>query len=473
MDTAAPHPREDDPTPRGVGWRRLLAAPAEAAERRPLAALALIGLCCALVYLTGVLLVPSRAGRVINGDAIQYFAYLQSAVADGDLDFTNDYQQLYRNSTPETNVWLRNRTSAGRPVNMMSVGPALLWSPFYVAARAVMGTPGPGTRAEAALQSSVGLAGIVYATLGAWFTFFACRLLYSRRAAFWASLVVWLGGPAIYYSLVSPAYSHATSMCAVAAFAWAWLATRDRFALGHALLLGALGGLVALVRWQDAIVLLLPVGDAAWAAWRGERRPSTACLHVVVMGVASIVAFAPQLAAWQAIYGTPVLVPQGVGFMRWTEPAVLSVLFSLRHGLFSWTPALLVAAAGIPLLIGRHRQVGWLVLLLLALAVYINASVVDWWAGAAFGARRFVGVGVFFALGMSAVLDARPLASRPTTAAWLSVAAVAYNLLFVLQYQLFMRGMRDLVPYPSTLQQVFVDRLWLPVQLLMRWIGGP
>lgn len=464
--------REVAPTPRGRGLRRLLAVPVEAVERRPLATLALVGLCCALVYLTGVLVVPSRAGRVINGDAIQYFAYLQSAVADGDLDFTNDYQQLYRNSTPETNVWLRNRTSAGRPVNLMSVGPALLWSPFYLAARAMLGTPGPGTRAEAALQASVGLAGIVYATLGAWFTFFTCRVLYSRRAALWATLVVWLAGPAVYYSLVSPAYSHATSMCVVAAFAWAWLATRDRFGPRQAVLLGALGGLVALVRWQDVIVLLLPACDAGLAVWRGERRPASAVRHLLLMGAASLIAFVPQLAAWQAIYGTPVLVPQGAGFMRWTEPAMLSVLFSLRHGLFSWTPALLVAACGLPLLVRRHRQTGWLVLLLLALTVYINASVMDWWAGAAFGARRFVGVGVFLALGMSAILDAQPAVSRPMAAAWLSIGAITYNLLFVLQYQLFMRGMGDVVPYPVTVQQVFFDRLWLPVQLLMGWISG-
>jgi hypothetical protein len=473
MDTAAPHPRANIPPSRGSGLRRLLAAPVAAAERRPLVTFAAVGLACAIIYLTGVLLVPSRSGRVINGDAIQYFAYLQSAVVDGDLDFTNDYRQLFRNSTPETNVWLRSVTPVGRPINMMSVGPALLWSPFYLAARAVMGTPEPGTRAESALQSSVGLAGIVYATLGAWFTFFACRLLYSPRAAFWATLLVWLAGPAIYYSLVSPAYSHATSMCVVAAFAWAWLATRDRFGTRHALLLGALGGLVALVRWQDAIVLLLPAGDAAWAAWRGERRLRTAFLQLILMGISSTVAFAPQLAAWQAIYGTPVLVPQGAGFMRWTEPAIGSVLFSLRHGLFSWTPALLVASCGLPLLIRRHARAGWLVLLVLALTVYVNASVIDWWAGAAFGARRFIGVGVFFALGMSAILDAPWVDARRLAARWLIVAAIAYNLLFVLQYQLFMRGMRDLVPYPSTLQQVFVDRLWLPVQLLMRWVAGP
>jgi len=442
--------------------------------------IAVVGLCCALVYLTGVLVVPSRAGRVINGDAIQYFAYLQSAVADGDLDFTNDYQRLYLNGDPQTNVWLRSRTPAGRPPNMMSVGPAILWSPFYLAARAVLGAPKPGSRSEAALQASVGLAGVFYATLGAWFTFLACARLFSRRAALWATLVVWLAGPAVYYSFVSPAYSHATSMCAAAAFVYAWLATRSGsgsqqallFGWRQAVLVGALGGLVALVRWQDAILLLLPAGDALLAAWRRERSPAAVLLHLLLLGTAAVAIFTPQLLAWNAIYGRPLLMPQGAGFMRWTEPAILSVLFSLRHGLFSWTPALLVAAFGLPLLVRRDRQVGWLVVLVVALAIYVNASVADWWAGAAFGARRFIGLGALFALALAALMDAPAASSRPRLVAWLSVAAIVYNLLFVLQYQLFMRGLQDVAPYPETVRQVFFDRLWLPVQLLARWWSG-
>jgi hypothetical protein len=37
---------------------------------------------------------------------------------------------------------------------------------------------------------------------------------------------------------------------------------------------------------------------------------------------------------------------------------------------------------------------------------------------------------------------------------------------------LFMRGMRELVPYPETARQIFFDRLWLPFQFLWRWMSG-
>ena len=454
-----------DEAMRPNGWWR-------AAERRPVATLSLVGLIFAVTYLVAVLGLPAGAGRIINGDAIQYFAWLQSAVVDGDLDFSNDYRQLYASADPATNVWLRSRTPAGRPPNLMSVGPAILWSPFYVSARLAEGVVGPGPQSEALLQASVGVAGIVYATLGACLTFWACALLFPRAAAFWATLVVWLAGPAIYYSLVSPTYSHATSLFAVSLFVYVWLRTRGAPGIGQTILLGALAGLVAMVRWQDALVLLLPVVEALVLVCRRQASVVAVTIRLAVLGLAAGVAFLPQLLAWNAVYGTPLLIPQGAGFMRWTQPAMLSVLFSLKRGLFSWTPALLPAAVGLPLLIRRDRLAGWMILLVLIVAVYVNASVQDWWAGEAFGARRFIGFGVFLALGLAALMTVPAAASRPALVAWFSVAAIAYNLLFLFQYQLFMRGMRDLAPYPETARQIFVDRLWVPFQFLLRWVSG-
>jgi len=194
--------------------------------------------------------------------------------------------------------------------------------------------------------------------------------------------------------------------------------------------------------------------------------------RLLLLGLAAGLVFTPQLLAWQAVYGTPLVMPQGAGFMVWTSPAVLSVLFSLKRGLFSWTPVLLPAVAGLPLLIRRDRLTGWAVVAVLAASLYVNAAVRDWWAGEAFGARRFIGDSVFFALGLSAVMAWPQLVRRPGIVRWASAAAIAYNVLFLFQYQLFMRGMRDLVPYPETARQVFLDRLWLPWQVLWRWLAG-
>ena len=64
------------------------------------------------------------------------------------------------------------------------------------------------------------------------------------------------------------------------------------------------------------------------------------------------------MAAWQAIYGSPLVLPQGKGFMRWTSPALGAVLLSDWHGLFTWTPLVAVAVAGLVPLFRLQRRVG-------------------------------------------------------------------------------------------------------------------
>jgi hypothetical protein len=444
--------------------------------RHPGRTLAAIGLLFTIAYLAAFLVFPR--GRVIDGDAIQYYAYLRSIVFDRDVDFTNDYELLYGPlENGAGNIWLTSRSAVGRPTNLMSIGPALLWSPFFLLACAAAALFGPFGGAipldgvAPIFPLSVGVAGIVYATLGAYLCSRAAQLLFDGEAGFWAALVAWLASPAIYYSLVSPSYSHATSLFACALFCFVWLRSRDRVTLGRHAWLGALAGLAALVRWQDVVWLLLPTADLAAATMNGKLTKSAAALRAGTMGAAAFLMLTPQLVAWYGIYGEPLLMPQGQGFMRWTSPALLSVLFSARHGLFTWTPAVLLAVVGLAVLAKRDVSIGGPALVVFLLGVYINASVVDWWAGEAFGARRFVSYTVLFALGLSAIFSLDFWKKRPIFRRWFAAGVVAYNVLFLLQYQLFMRGYHDLAPYPTTMRQILVDRLMLPWVVLREWGG--
>jgi hypothetical protein len=129
-----------------------------------------------------------------------------------------------------------------------------------------------------------------------------------------------------------------------------------------------------------------------------------------------------------------------------------------------------VAVVGFYPLVRREASVGWATAVVLGLDVYVGASVVDWWAGEAFGARRFVSYTVLFALGLAALFSTACFRERSLLVRWMAVCLIAYNLLFLLQYQLFMRGFRELAPYPTTVRQVLLDRLVLPWHLLRLWL---
>jgi hypothetical protein len=155
--------------------------------------------------------------------------------------------------------------------------------------------------------------------------------------------------------------------------------------------------------------------------------------------------FVPQMVVWTILYGRPLAIPQGPGFMRWTDPALWAVLFSVNHGLFSWTPVIALAVAGLYLLCRRSPVVGTAAIAFLLVSWYVNASVADWWAGEAFGARRFVSCFPVFVLGLAAIFDRL----RRSTAIWISAAFTVHTLLLLVQYQAYMHGLREIVAYPA------------------------
>lgn len=443
--------------------------------QQPDAFLVASGLVLLVAYLAAVLVFPRQPGGLLNGDAVHYYVYLRSVLFDGDLDFRNDYERLYAPRPVPRNLFT---TSTGRMANVVSVGPAILWSPFVALVALVAGAGNwlglwqvPMDGIATPYQVAAGVAGVIYATLGALLIRRIVESLFPGSLALWATAAAWFSTSALYYSLVSPAYSHATSMFAVASFTWAWLRRRGDLSFGRFAWLGFLGGLAGLVRWQDAVVLLLPLVEAVAAIRRDFGRLRAWALRLALLGVCFLVASAPQLLAWYALYGTPVLVPGLPGYVRWWSPRVGEFLFGHKHGLFSWTPAVAVAFLGLPRLIRRDPLVGWGSVLVIAAFVYVNASA-DPGAGEAFGARRFVGATVFVALGFAALAEAlaEPLRRRlvPATVSFLVVA----NVLFLLQYQLYMRGFRDLVGYPTTAWEILGERFVLPLRLVHRLVRG-
>ena len=179
--------------------------------------------------------------------------------------------------------------------------------------------------------------------------------------------------------------------------------------------------------------------------------------------------FVPQMLVWTVLYGSPLLVPQGSGFMRWTDPQLAAVLFSSFRGLFTWTPVLLVATVGLGSLGRERRHLAIVLVAIVALSWYVNASVADWWAGEAFGARRFVSCFPIFVVGCGAIMER--WRDRPMTLVAGVVLVVLLNGLLLFQYQLFLKGWRDIAPYPDNPWSLWVERFLVPMRFLGRVIG--
>jgi hypothetical protein len=445
-------------------------------ERFPGATIAAVAVIFFTAYAGSLIWFPKPNGRILIGDALQHYVQLRSIVFDRDLQFRNEYVHLYglKGGEPDTE-WIYDVTPTGYVRNRMPVGPALLWSPLFllvslgvwIAHLAGSGYPLDGY--GRLFQASAGLTGVVAAGVGSWMAYRAARTLFATRPAIWATLTIWLSSSAVYYSLISPAYSHAPSMLAVGAFWLVWLRRLEGRTLWGYAGLGALCGVAALMRWQDAVLLIVPALDVAWhLPASGLRR---AIARLAACGAAAAAAFAPQMVVWARLYGAPLAIPQGDAFMRWHDPALISMLISDRHGLLSWTPVIAFAIAGFVPLVRRFPLVGTAAIVYFLISFYVNAAAADWWAGEAFGARRFVSCFPVFVIGLAALFD-HFQASRQTGATVLAVFA-SLTFLLLVQYQTFMHGRPDLAPYPAGLYGLWLARFHVPLDLARAWLGAP
>ncbi len=132
-----------------------------------------------------------------------------------------------------------------------------------------------------------------------------------------------------------------------------------------------------------------------WSAWR--QRVAAACASFALVALV-------QLVAWKGLYGR--WLPDayvGESFL-FREPQLRAVLFSPFHGLFYWSPLLLLGAIAF---FGwmwwgssarwRRAEACWVVSLLAT--YYLNAAWECWWFGASFGSRAFEGCVLFFMVG--------------------------------------------------------------------------
>ena len=227
-----------------------------------------------------VLSLPAVTPRIYASDEIQYFSYLRSVWFDHDVSFENEYRYFFDRNIGRGEgfhaTFLEQFTEAGRRPSFATIGSAILWSPFYAAADLL-------TRVGGRPADGFSLAYVTAVAYGSAFYGFVAILLSiaaARRVSgpgLLAGIVVWLGTPLLFYMYVSPPYSHACSAFAVALFVTIWLKVRDRWTVGGAIALGLSGGLMAMVREQDAFLALGPAVDFVWRiAGRAEMSSAEA-----------------------------------------------------------------------------------------------------------------------------------------------------------------------------------------------------
>ena len=349
-------------------------------------------------------------GGRLNGDGLSYYVFVRSLNKDRDFDLTNEYTHYGMIDRGDLQVL----TDTGLRRSIYSIGPAICWTPFFVAGEGL-------ARLESWLGRDVDLSGYgphhrnAVALGGLLYGFAAILLIHSllRRhfrpfTALLAALLAWLATFVHWYMVWQPTYSHGPSACLAAYVIWLWDRDRGsgRDAWGY-FYLGAILGLAMCVRWQNGVLLVLPGLELLRALLREPRTARRLVGLGALCGAGVLIGAFPQMAAWKALYDMWLLTypPHGADFVRLDHPWILNTLFSSRHGLLSWTPVLWGGYLGFWGLLFRRRSLALPLLPPLLIMTYVNFCAGDWWAGASFSNRRFDSLIPILSLGLAVSID--------------------------------------------------------------------
>ncbi len=356
----------------------------------------------------------------VESDGKYYYHYLVSLAYDHDIDLTNDYARLqppYMRVGMDPYGFGNRLTETGKPLNVWTLGPALLWLPFFGGAYAIgsllnwfhLASISLGDGWSLFFQYGVMFAAVVYATLGLWLATRLLRQWFSEGTALGASLLVFWATNLAYYTFQEPSMSHVYDFFVTVLFFYMAVRAQRRGSWQAFVLWGLTGGLAGLVRTQNLATVALVAGYFGLRAVFSRHEPvSRVAGRYLAWAAGVLVALVPLVWQNQYLYGRAWAIPQGETWMQWTDPNLWDVLFSGRNGLFPHAPVLLLGLAGIVLLAFIRRSERAMILdivLPLTIAVlaqwYINAAARDWWAGHGFGMRRLISSHLWFAFGLA------------------------------------------------------------------------
>jgi len=389
----------------------------------------------------------------VRGDGVGYYAFGRSILIGGNLDFTKDWlaaNSSFRLGRVNSYGYISQNqfTVTGHLDNHFTIGPAILWSPFLliahlsVKASQIFGSHVSADGFSSPYRIAMALGTAFYGFLGIWFSFLLAKKYCGEKWAFLAALGIWFASSLPVYMYFNPSWAHAHSAFAVSLFLWYWDRARAARTWAQWLILGVIAGLMMNVYYVNAALLIVPLMESLAGFWdrlkAGEiERIKQLFICNVIFVITILIALAPTFITKKIIYGSFL----NLGYTErwfWKSPAFLKVCFSAEHGLFSWTPILILSVAGLVLLRRYDRDLSLFLTGGFLLYLYTIGCYQNWDGISSFGNRFFVSLTPIFVLGLAAFFDWLGRAWQEHRAALfasiVTAALIAWNLGLIFQW---------------------------------------
>ena len=329
--------------------------------------------------------------KVIAWDAISYYAYLPATFIyhDPTLQFTDHAPDEVRNK-----IWYQPTPTGGRAIKT-SMGLSMLYAPFFFSAHLIAPVLGFEPNGYSTpYRFMLIMSCLFYVGLALYFL----RKVLCSYFPSWVVIVticsVVLGTNLFFYSAIESTMSHAYSFFLFAVFIYVTFKWYENPNAKWSVFLGALTGLIVLVRPTNVLLLLFMIlwDVKSWNEFGDRIRLLISRYRLLLlMMVLFLVIWIPQLIYWKVVSGQWFYFSYGDNErFFFSDPQIIKGLFGYRKGWFLYTPLMLFAVAGIPFLYQSYKSFFIPVLVFTVLNIYIVLSWWSWWYGGGFGLRAFI-----------------------------------------------------------------------------------
>ena len=351
------------------------------------------------IIITGIVIVNFSNHRwikdksVIQWDIISYYAYLPATFIykDLSLEFRSENIEKFGDL-----VW-PVKTPTGKNGIITSMGMSILYSPFFFISHAVakISRQYEADGYSMPYRFALVFSALVYFAIGLFFLDKIICRFFSRFVSFVTIIAVGVGTNLFYYATYGAPMPHAYNFALITVFIYLVIKWYEHLNIKYTILIGLLGGLIALIRPTNILVLLILI---FWDVKSFNDLKNRILLFIrnyhliLIMIICFVIVWIPQFAYWKYISGKVFYFSYGEKGDRFffNNPQIVNILISYKKGWLVYTPLMFFALIGIGFLYKRLRGLFVPVLIFTIVNIYVLSSWWSWWYGGAFGNRAFI-----------------------------------------------------------------------------------
>jgi hypothetical protein len=390
-------------------------------------------------------------GPVIRSDGEAYYAYLPAIFIYKDITLRTTVARPLHGVPVHSSILWGETT---RYLLKTPIGEALLMTPFfwlgyataYFSHASLNGYSQP-------FQYAAAFSGAFYTAFGLLLLWTVLEKYFKQKSILIVLTGLLFGTNLFHYATYDAIFSHTYSFFLFALFLYLVEHVYRKSTLLDFIALGLAGGMIIITRNFNVLWLLFGVFFDINSRQDVSQRFEFLKLHwkkIIPALVAFLLVISIQLIYWRMITKSFFVFSYPGENFNFTKPEILNVLFSVRKGLFFWSPILLTIFPGMFFVRKAAKEYFLPILIFFPINLYLISAWWSWWFGGSFGHRGFTESLPMFAIAFCALYEGLE-ATR-----WKRVLQVAIVITSTLSIWLMLKYWLGIIPFDGTTWDFFI-----------------